>query len=177
MFGLEGVFGEEKKFVNRDAALVFLTGVTFVLELELIVGRVGLFLGLSLAGLVSRLVVMFGCSDSSDIPNGTGAEDPVNQDARPFDLSATFIAPSLSPVNVGMKLSTSCFGLFRSGLFEVVLVGDRKGNKEVNDRCWVLEGLAGECSCSGSKERDPSIGCRPPAPSFRPCSVYSPSLE
>lgn len=98
-------------------------------------GRVGLVFGFPLAGLVSRMDVMFGCSDSSGMPNGTGFEDPVNQEARPFDLSATLITPSLSPVKVGMKSSTtSCFGLFRSGLFEFVLVGDRKGNNAVSDR-------------------------------------------
>lgn len=181
----DGVFGEEKKLVSRDAALVFFTGVTFALEIDSIAGSVGLFFSFPLSGLVSRILDMFGWNVSSGMPNCTGAEDPVNHEASPFDLSATFITPSLSPVNVGMKSSTSCFGLccglFRSGLFELVLVGDRKGNKDVSDRWWVREGLAGDDLSSCSKERVPGKGCDAggglPALSRSPWFVYSPSLE
>jgi hypothetical protein len=74
------------------------------------------------------------------IPTDTGADDPVNQDARPLRGEASFITPSVSPVSVGMKasssrpLSTSCFvfSVFRSGLLDF---GDgRKGSRDVNDR-------------------------------------------
>lgn len=45
----------------------------------------------------------------TDVPTGTEAEEPVNQDAMPpLDLSATLMMPSLSPVSVGIKAYILC---------------------------------------------------------------------
>ncbi len=81
---------------------------------------------------------------SGSMPTVTGADDPVNHEAiPPFDLSASLMTPSLSPVSVGINASTSnsgrdlslmgegIFASFRSGLREVEI---RKGSKDVSDR-------------------------------------------
>jgi hypothetical protein len=149
----EGVLGLEKK-LNRDAAGVAVVEALpggDMLEFESRDGSVGLFFSFApcLSGLGSReeRFVEAGVKSCSmiGIPTDTGADDPVNQDARPLRGAASFITPSLSPVSVGMKsfspLSppTSClvFSLFRSGLLD--FADGRKGSRDVSDR-WCVRG-------------------------------------
>lgn len=153
--GLEGVFGEEKKPPNLEVvvfALVFaLVGVVEGIFEGEGIGIVGRFLSLPRSGLASRNDIVLADGERLGVPSGvmagtptgTGADVPVNHEAiPPFDLSATLMTPSLSPVSVGMNVSTSIsrseFSLigdeelcFRSGLLESEL---RKGRRAVSDR-------------------------------------------
>jgi hypothetical protein len=143
------VLGEEKK-LKRDVLLVFEAGVLvgvvlFVLFEGSRVGRVGRFLSFAAgrSGDASREdMVVEGLEDSccaTSIPTDTGADDPVNHElSPPFDLSATLIVPSLSPVRVGIKSASSLLFSFagdRCGLVEFVRVGGaRKGSRAVRER-------------------------------------------
>ena len=149
-----GVFGDEKK-LNRDVPelAVVLLGVVLVEELDSSVGSVGrrfASFAAGRSGLVEREEDIVGVElrlswSENGRPSCTGAEDPVNHDASPpRDLSATLIFPSLSPVRVGMKPSSSSsrfFSLvglcdFRSGEREFVrdVNGRSEGRSAVRDR-------------------------------------------
>lgn len=133
---LLGVFGEKK--LNLEVAF---DCVVFVLVVDSSVGRVGRFCSFPgcRSGEADREEDCDGGAGSSFSPTGTpratGAEDPVNQDAiPPFDLSASFIKPSRSPVSVGMNSSSIfCFVGVLSGDFEVWRDA-RKGNNSVSER-------------------------------------------
>lgn len=130
MAGFVGVFWAKR--LHFDVVGGFFTVAIVVLELDSIVDNTGrLLLGVHSSPPVTPMSAV---SSAGGIPICRGAEDPVNHDARPFDLSANLITPSLSPDNVGINSSISCFGLFRSGLLELVLVGDRKSDNAVKDR-------------------------------------------
>jgi hypothetical protein len=67
--------------------------------------------------------------DMADVgmPTCTGAEEPLNQEARPRERSSTLMTPSLSPVRVGMKSSSpaptcSSFPLVLEGLLLLLLL-------------------------------------------------------
>lgn len=120
----------------------FLVGVRLFVESR--VGRVGLFCSFAVGRSGEAFLddILDGLEDScspTGMPTATGADEPENQLlSPPFDLSATLMAPSLSPVSVGMKSTSSLPFSFvgeRCGLVEFVRVrGARKGSKAVNER-------------------------------------------
>ena len=141
-----GVLGEEKK-LKREllGGVASLTGgVLMKVVDESTVESVGLFCSFAegRSGEPSREDIVDGLEDScspTGIPTATGADEPVNQElSPPFDLSATLIVPSLSPVSVGMKSISSLLFSFageRCGLVELVRVrGARNGKSAVNER-------------------------------------------
>jgi hypothetical protein len=136
---LLGVFGEEKK-LNLEVCGGF-DCVVLILLVDSNVCSVGLFLSFPAcrSGDVDRDEDIEGGAGSpfspTCTPRATGAEDPMNQDANPpFDLSATFIEPSRSPVSVGMNSpSIFRFSGLRSGDFEFWR-DVRKGSRSVSER-------------------------------------------
>lgn len=56
------------------------------------------------------------------MPTCTAAEEPVNQEARPRERSSILITPSLSPVRVGMKPSSSSTEVSFRFVFEGLLL-------------------------------------------------------
>lgn len=134
---LMGVFGEKK--LNLDACDFDCVVLKLLVESTVCsVGGFWRFPGCR-SGDVDLEEDIEGGGGSSFSPTGmpraTGAEDPVNQEASPpFDLSASFIKPSRSPVRVDMNSSSIfCFTGLRSGDFEFGR-GARKGSKSVSER-------------------------------------------
>jgi hypothetical protein len=113
---LTGDLGEEKNPPNIPVC-GFGDGVLLVNSSDETVGRLFSFPPI-LSGDVLRDEDIEGGGGRALSPKGSGigAEEPANQELNPpFDLSATFMTPSLSPVRVGMKpVSISCFVGVRS---------------------------------------------------------------
>lgn len=145
---MAGVLGEEKK-LNLDVLDVVAEAFAGVELLKLLeesrLGSVGRFFSFAaaLSGDPSLEDIAVDRLEDSCSPTGrptdTDAEDPENHElSPPFDLSATLIVPSLSPVSVGMKSVSSLLFSFvgeRCGLVEFVRVrGERKGSNAVNER-------------------------------------------
>lgn len=125
------VFSEEdlgEKNPNRPVVWGFP-----VAGLDTSIGIVGLFFSFPVvrSGDVDREVEDGGADSSvspTGIPKGTGADVPENQDPNPpFDLSATFMTPSLSPVRVAINSTMFSFFVLRSGEVEFSL-GEREGD-------------------------------------------------
>lgn len=113
------ILGEEKKLKREVLVAAGLLGVGLLRGVEESrVESVGLFCSLAdgRSGEPSREDIVDELEDSCSptaIPIATGAEEPLNQElSPPFDLSATLIVPSLSPVSVGMKSTCSCLFSF-----------------------------------------------------------------
>jgi hypothetical protein len=70
------------------------------------------------------------------IPSATGAEEPLNQEARPLARSSILMTPSLSPVNVGTKLSSCVFASFPCDLegLLLLLLSRRSADFDIGDR-------------------------------------------
>ncbi len=140
--GFEGVLGEVKN-AKRDVDVEAGFDAGEILLVDSVLGSVGLFFNFAggRSGEGSREGILDGGEPSCSMignPTWTGADDPVNQDARPRDRSSTFITPSLSPVSVGMKPSSpsitlhfSGLLLLRSGDFDIVLGVRNEGSKAV----------------------------------------------
>ncbi len=134
-------------------------GIEIVLVLE--VGSVLVCIFLNLPGEgegddnASRFRGTMGSSSDDmliGIPSATGAEEPLNQEARPLVRSSILITPSLSPVNVGMKPSSFTFASLPCALVGLLLlllsrrsadfdIGDRMdGSREVKLLCCTALG-------------------------------------
>lgn len=105
--------------------------------------------------IVSRSRGTMGCSSNAmliGIPSATGAEEPLNQEARPLVRSSILMNPSLSPVNVGMKSSSFVFASSPRALVGLLLllfsrrsadfdIGERMdGRREVKPLCCTALG-------------------------------------
>jgi hypothetical protein len=94
--------------------------------------------------------VLEGSSGRDFSANGSdiGVDDPVNQELNPpFDLSATFTAPSLSPVKLGMN-SVSLSSSFSRRSDEELCRDVRKASRSVPDFEPLLD--FGKSSCATS---------------------------